>query len=177
MVVLTLENYQAMNPAQRKRVKREELQTLIDEHIADSDVATLREVIRDELKTQTAALENTMKTKYDARIKTVEDENERLKKENTEIKKAISEQQKFLERVSNEKNMDNIFISGIPNKMEIEDAEVEDNKVILNHILKFVNPDITADDYKILKNFDPREGHDRHSAKIRCVNQEVKGKI
>ena len=119
-MVLTIENYQAMNPGQRKRVKREELQTLIDEHIADSDVATLREVIREELKTQTAALEKTMKTKYDSRINSVEDENERLKKENVEIKKAISEQQKFLERLSNEKNMDNIFISGIPNEMDVD---------------------------------------------------------
>ena len=168
---------QEMNLAQRKRVKREELQTLIDEHIADSDVATLREVIRDELKTQTVALENTMKTKYDARIKAVEDENDRLKKENVEIKKAISDQQKFLERLSNEKNMDNIFVSGIPNKMNIADVQVDDSKVILKHILKFVNPDIVVDDYNILKNFDPREGHDRHSAKIKCANQEVKGKI
>ena len=89
-MVLRLENYQGMNPTQRKRVKREELQTLIDEHIADTDIASLREVIRDELKTQTEAIENTLKTKYDARIKGVEEENERLKKENTEIRKAIS---------------------------------------------------------------------------------------
>ena len=176
-MVLTLENYQALNVSQRKKVKREELQTLIDDHIADSDVATLRGVIRDELKAQTAALEKTLKTKYDSRIKAVEDENDRLKKENAEIKKAISEQQKFLERLGNEKNMDNIFISGIPNAMEIDDEQVNDHKVILNHILHFVNPGIADDDYKILKNFDPREGHDRHSAKIKCVSQEVKGKI
>ena len=79
-----------MNPTQRKLVKREALQTLIDEHIADTDVASLREIIREKLKTQRAAIENTLKTKYDARIKEVEEGNERLKKENTEIRKAIS---------------------------------------------------------------------------------------
>ena len=145
-MVLTLENYQAMNPSQRKGVKRGELQTLIDEHIADTNVATLRDVIREELRTQTAALEKTLKTKYDARIKSVEDENEKLRKENTEIKSAICEQQKFLERLSNEKNMDNIFISGIPNEMDMDGEQTNDNKVILNHILQFVNPGIVDDD-------------------------------
>ena len=47
--------------------------------------------------------------------------------------------------------MDNIFISGIPNEMEIGDQDVNDNKKILHHILNFVNPGITDNDYKILK--------------------------
>ena len=123
-MVLTLEDYGAMSVAARmRRVKREELQQLVDDQIIDTDVATLRSVIREELQTQTTVLENAIKLKYDGKIKAVEEENSRLKKENTEIKKAVSEQQKFLERLRSEKNMDNIFISGIPNEMTISETE------------------------------------------------------
>ena len=166
-----------MSVAQRKCIKREELQQLIDDQIIDTDAATLRGIIREELQTQTTVLENTIKLKYDGKIKAVEEENSRLKKENTEIKKAVSEQQKFLERLRSEKNMDNIFISGIPNKMVINELETNDANLIVGHILKYVSPDLTPENYKILKNFEPREGHDRHSTKIKCSDQGVKKKI
>ena len=34
-MVLTLESCQAMNASQKKKVKRDELQTLLDEHLSD----------------------------------------------------------------------------------------------------------------------------------------------
>ena len=37
-----------------------------------------------------------------------------------------------------------------------------------------MNPGINQDDYKILKNFDVREGYDRHSAKIRVEDVSTK---
>ena len=177
-MTLTLESYQTMNQTQRKRLKRDELQQLVDDQLNEAgDVATLRGVIRDELKKQTTELETTLKAKYDAKIKTVEEENDRLNKENQEIKAAVSEQQKFLERFRSEKNMDNIFISGVPVEMAIDNATVNDGNVIVDHLLRYVSPDITPESYKILKNFEPREGYTRHSTKVKCSDQAVKKKI
>ena len=174
----TLENYQAMTIAQRNRLKRDELKQLVDDQLNEAgDIATLRGVIRDELQKQTSALETALKAKYDSRIKAVEDENDRLKKENAEIKKAVSEQQRFLERVCSEKNMDNIFISGIPIELEIDDNSVDDANTILHHVLKFVDASITPQNYKILKNFEPREGNTMHSAKVKCADQTIKKKV
>ena len=76
----------------------------------------------------------------------------------------------------NKKNANNIFMTGIPNKMNIDGADVTDPKVIIKHVLTFVNPQIQPEDYKILKSFEPREGHDRHSAKICCTENNIKKK-
>ena len=175
-MVLTWEEYHGMNATQRKNVKRPELQLLIDEQMNADNPATIRGIIRDELKTQIDSLEKKITKKYDKKIKDVEDENDRLKKENLEIKAAVSEQQKFLERLRSKENANNIFMSGLPNQMDIDGANIDDAKVIINHVLKFVNPAIKPEDYKILKSFEPREGHDRHSAKICCTGQNVKKK-
>ena len=70
-----------MTPTQRKQVKRAELQQLIDEH-SDNDTASIRGIIRNELAAQIRALEKKIADKYNKKIKDVEDENDRLKKEN-----------------------------------------------------------------------------------------------
>lgn len=176
-MVLTFEDYHKLNATQRTKVKRGDLQQLLDEHINADNANSIRGIIREELKAIEVNMEKKLTTKYDKKIKDVEDENERLKKENSEIKAAISEQQKFLERVRSEKTAPNIFISGIPNNLEMEGNNMSDAKVILNHILKFLNPDIQPNDYKILKNFEPREGNERHSAKISCSSLTMKKKI
>ena len=173
-MVLTFEDYHNLTATQRTKVKRGDLQQLLDEHINADNANSIRGIIREELTTIVEKVEKKLTTKYDKKIKDVEDENERLKKENSEIKAAISEQQKFLERIRSEKNAPNIFISGIPNDLEIEGDNATDASVILNHILKFVKPDIQPNDFKILKNFEPREGNDRHSAKISCSSPNVK---
>ena len=176
-MVLTFEDYHKLTATQRAKVKSSELQQLLDEHIDADNANSMRGIIREELATIAAGVEKKINEKYDKKIKDVEDENERLKKENSEIKAVISEQQKFLERIRSEKNAANIFISGIPNGMDIGGNNVNDAGVIVNHILKFVNPEIQPNDYKILKNFEPREGNDRHSAKISCSSPNIKKKI
>lgn len=176
-MVLTFEDYHKLNPTQRTKVKRADLQQLLDEHINADNANSIRGIIREELKTIAAGVEKKITEKYDKKIQDVEEENERLKKENSEIKAAISEQQKFLERIRGEKNATNIFISGIPNEMDVNDVIVNNPSTIVNHILKFLKPNIEPDDYKILKNFEPREGNDRHSAKISCSSLDIKKDI
>ena len=139
--------------------------------------------MRDELTYQIGELKKTIVGEFDQRIKDAENENERLKKENLEIKSAISAQQKFLERIRSEKTANHIFMSGIPMKMNIihpeteEEIESDDANSIITHILKFVNPNIKPEDFKILKSFNPRKGQDRHSAKILCSSNNIKKNI
>ena len=88
------------------------------------------------------------------------------------------EQQKLLERLRSEDTKNNIFISGIPNEItKDDDTLTSDHKEIINYILTFVKPDIEEENYKILKNFEPRDGNDRHSAKIVVLKDGLKKKI
>ena len=97
------------------------------------------------------------------------------------------EQQKFLERIQKENNKDKIFISGIPailkNDMsdvaenDGEDEVVDDHERIIHHILNFVHPGINKESYNIIKNFEPKVGHTRHSAKISVEDKAIRTNI
>ena len=60
--------------------------------------------------------------------------------------------------------------------MEADDGddEIGDPGLITNKILKYVLPDISKNDYKIMKSFEPREGNTSHSAKLSIYKEEVK---
>ena len=96
MSVITLEDYQKLSATQRTKVKRAELQQLIDEHIDADNANSIRGIIRDELATSIAGMEKKIVDKYDKKIKDVEEENDRLKKGNAKIKAALSSSKSFL---------------------------------------------------------------------------------
>ena len=184
---LTIEQYHGYNAAQRKKVKRDELQAILDEHLnTDGNIASLRGIIRDELNTKFETMKTEISTSIKAQIKTVADENKRLSEENASIKKVLQEQQKCLERTRKEETKNNIFISGIPAILNqdlsaVADAAdenaVNDHEKIIQHVLNFVYPGIEKEHYKILISFDTKENYTRHSAKIRVENTETKTKI
>ena len=102
------------------------------------------------------------------------------------IKKTLNEQQKYLERMRREETKGNLFISGIPNELNLDMSDLpedgaDENKKrkdpvkIIQHVLQFVNPAMTPAKYDILKNFDAKDGYSRHSAKIRV--KEIADKI
>ena len=176
------------NAAQRKKVLRGDLQQLLDEHLdTEGSVAFIRGIIREELNTKFDTLKKDLTKTIDNKVKTLTDENQKLMRENTMIKKVVSEQQKCLERLQRNDSKNNIFISGIPNKVNTDMETVPDDNTaedvvdspeeIIHHILTFLHPAITNDCYKIVKNFDAREGYTRHSAKITVAAQETKAKI
>ena len=68
-------------------------------------------------------------------------------------------------------------MSGVPTTLEINNNMVEDANAIVHHVLSYVNPEITPQNYKILKHFEPREGHNRHSTKVKYADQNIKKKI
>ena len=68
MVQTTMEEYQKMSAAQRKHIRRNDLQAILDEHVnSDGDINTIRGIIREELDTKFEALEKKLTTKYDAK--------------------------------------------------------------------------------------------------------------
>ena len=179
---LTLEEYNSKNAAGRKKVKRDELQAILDEFLNTDagNVTSNRGIIRDELNTKLTEIKDNLMQVINTKFNSLKAENEAITQENQLFKKALSEQQLCLERLQKEQNINNIFVSGLPNALtrdmskcppEDEDTVigdiVDDHTVILQHVLEFVHPGIAATDYKILKNFDPREGYSRHSAKIK----------
>ena len=184
-MVLTIEEYCGYNASQRKRVKRDELQVILDEHLQTDggNVTSLRGIIREELSTKLEAMKAELSNLVKSEVKTVTDENIRLAQENVTMKKVLSEQQRFLERTRREETKNNLFISGIPNAVKpnfLDTAEMEDENAVTNHVdiihhvLNFVKPNIQKEDYKILFNFDAKETHTRHSAKIRVENFDTK---
>ena len=93
------------------------------------------------------------------------------------LKKVVAEQQNFLETLRNDRTKNNLFISGIPMEAEINGTNMADPKAMLNHILKFVHPGIKDEDFRIIKTFEPREGHTRHSMKVLVNDLGAKKKI
>ena len=187
-MVLTIESYCAFNASQRKKVKRDELQAMLDEHLQTDggNVASIRGVIREELDTKLAAMKTEFSNRIKAEVKTVADENKRLAVENAAIKKVLLEHQKFLERSRKDETKNNIFLSGIPNAVQPDFTDittaddqnaVTDHAEIIQHVLNFVSPGIRKENYKILVNFNAKENHTRHSAKIQVDDYNTKSKI
>ena len=168
-----------LTPAQRKtQVRKEKLlelleQQLTKQNVADVGVNELKTMITDAVKDSVAELKDEIK----GYRKEVDDLKKQLKTEEDEIKtlkKVISDQQRFLETVKKDKVKDNIFISGVPNSMDIGGTNVDDNDEIILEVLSFVDPNISVDDYRIIKNFEPRDGLPRHSCLLGFTNIDAK---
>ena len=86
------------------------------------------------------------------------------------------EQQKSLERIHKDRTRKNVFITGIPNTMAADDGddEIDGPVLITNKFLKYVLPEISKNDYKIMKSFEPREGNTSHSAKLSIYRKRSK---
>ena len=88
---LTIEQYHKATAAQRKKIKRDELQTILDEHLnTDGNFNSLRGILREELTTQLKDIKDDLTRTIDAKIKTFADENEKLLSENKAIKNSSS---------------------------------------------------------------------------------------
>ena len=71
-MTLTTEQCHGYNAAQRKKVKRDDLQAMLDEHLnTDGNVASLRGVIRDELNVKFEEFKTEVSRTIDTKIKPV----------------------------------------------------------------------------------------------------------
>ena len=124
-MTLNIGQYHKFNVVQRKRVKRDELQSLLDEHLnTEGNGNSIHGIICDKLDTNLTQLKTDLNKSIDIKIKTLTEESTKLLEENKTFKAVIAEQQKCKERMPKQKSKNNIFISGIPNVQNNEHKPV-----------------------------------------------------
>lgn len=148
----------------------------------------------DNFNADLAAIKNDLsgvKNSLDDAVKNIEDQQKEIDEVRTELvekteeikmlKKIIGEQQKTLERINGEKKANNVFITGIPKILYIAGetgapdepgTTLTESKDIIQHILKMVHPPVTANDYDIIKDFECKPGHSRHSMLLRFKDDQ-----
>ena len=178
---VSMEEYLKLNSAQRKNVKKAKLFELLElqltkQNVSDVGVNELREIISDVVKDAVVELKDEING-YRQEVSDLKDQLKDATNETNILKKVVSEQQKFLEWLKRDKVKDNIFISGIPNTLDIGGDNTEDNDKIVHHILTFVEPNIVDGDYRVIKNFEPRQGYLRHSCLLGFTNTNAKKNI
>ena len=166
-----------MNPSQRKQIRRNDLQALLDEHIQEGEVNSIRGIIREELDSKFDTLKKELTKSFDTKIKKVSDDLANIVLESNTLKKVVLQQQHFLENIRKERTKENIFVSGIPNTLTIDDEPNDDPNVKLRKVMNLVCPNLEEDAYEVLVNFEPKEGYSNHSAKIRAKNISTKTEI
>ena len=148
----------------------------------------------DDFNSRQAKVENAL-TNHASKIKVLEANYELLKKELQEmtslkddlqaliddkpkIGKVINEQQKCLERLHRAEIKNNVFITGIPNKLNLNDnSETDDNNVIIKSLFNTVANDVSEENYKIIKTFEGQPGNSRHSALVKFTDPRLKDRI
>lgn len=181
-MALTIEAYHGFSATERKKVKRDMLQKLLDEHLdTEGTVNSIRGIMREELDTKLDSVKKDLYAKIDTKFNFLKAENDKITQENTLIKKILREQQTCLERLQKEQNKNNLFVTGIPNSITTDILGTPETIVsaddVLHHVLNFVYPGIEVESYKVLKHFDPREGQERHSTKIVVHESELRSNI
>ena len=82
---LTIEEYHGYNAVQRKKIKRDVLQTLQDEHLnGEENVNSIRGVIREELDTKFEVLKTELSTAFNLKYDNLKKDNEKLTREITQ---------------------------------------------------------------------------------------------
>ena len=103
-----------MTTSQRKKLKRDEIETILDE-VIDNDMSgeTIKGVIAKTINENLDEKFETFKTQYinnhKHEMSQMNDTMESLRNENNMIKKAVVEQQKFLEHLRRDKNKNNVL--------------------------------------------------------------------
>ena len=176
---ITIDEYVNLSPAERKKVKKEKVHELLDEQVKrrnlphDGDLKTLiSEAVREAMTTVHDDVKG-----LQTEVTVMREELKVVKDERNQMKKVISEQQKYLETIRRDRTKDNVFISGIPNSLDIDGVNTTENDKIVSHILSFVEPTIVAGNYRCIKAFAPREGLPRHSCLIGFNDPDAKKKV
>ena len=167
--MLTLERYGRLTPREKRNVLKKDLEKLIDDQLAllNNDPNEIRNVI-------TNAINEAIDKKFEQISNELSEESKRISEENVILRKVITEQQKCLERLCNDKNKSNVFKSGIPVQLKTENGILNNPETIIKYIITSVAHGVNNNDYKIMKTFQPREGHTQHSTKLFFTSDESK---
>ena len=178
----TLAQYQKMSAAQKKKLKRDDLERLLDDSL-DTDVSTsslrdmIKETISQTIDEKLNVVKEQLRSELNGDIVSMQTSVQTLQSENNLLKRVMGEQQRFLEQIRSDKTKENAFVTGLPCTMTINETESTDVKAIVHAALKVADPNITTESFEILKSFDAREGKTRHSVKLKFRDLETKGKV
>ena len=150
-----------MSKDDKRRVNKVELEKLIESHLAlmANDPNELRNVI-------TNTINLAIDKKFEQFSRDTFEDFEKLKNGNNTIRKAVCEQQKFLENLHRERVRNHVFMTGIPNELEILGEIKKDSKTIIHNIFQIVNENVSQDDYEVVKSSKSKPFSTKHSAKI-----------
>ena len=181
MSEVSMEQYAAMNSTQRGKITKAQLANLLNSQIGQPTMLpedTLRNIIKDTIdRSIEEKIPNDfiktiadMKSHFEDKIKTLEDDNRILKK-------TILEQQKYLEGMRREKTKCNVFVTGIPVSLKVDNEVITDKKEIISQVFKIVNDNISSERYEVTKIFEPLDNRKNHSAKVTFKDFESKKAI
>ena len=181
---ITVEEYMALTVAQKKLVKKDKVQSMLDDQLQERNLndANLKRLITDTITKSIEAVKKDLKEELGAEINELREQIDKAEQEIKSFKKVITEQQKFMESSKRDKMRNKVFMAGIPNELNIKDDD--DNEVTLNeqtdiilHILSYVEPNINQTKYKIIRKIRPKEGFTRHSCLLEFNDSAVKDSL
>lgn len=169
----TIVEFTQMTQTQKNAIRKHDLLNLLEfqtSQVPNIATETLKDIVT---QCMVQVLEERLPTDLVHTIEEVKTLREELDAKTNEIKtlkKVIEEHQKFIENSNNEKKAKNVFITGVP----IKYLDKTDSKNVIQSILSEVDPDISVDDYTIVKDFDCKPGNTRHSMLIKFNDIEKK---
>ena len=170
MTTLTIADFTDMTPAQKARINKPDLLSLLESQTTQTEnisTNSLKDIVTECM--QRVIDERLPKDLVETldEVKTLRTELNEKTEEIKTLKKVIGEHQKVIESVQREKKANNVFVSGLPQTIDSDDEVLEDSSKVLQHVLTAVHPTVTPDDYVIVKDFDIAPGNTRHSMLIR----------
>ena len=129
-LIYTLDEYAQLSETQKKKINKDELRNIVDNQltIINNNPEDIRNII-------TNMINEAIDKKFKQLYVDLKAENKRISDDNITLLKAITEQQKCLERLCNDSTKTNVFITGIPNDLYIENNLVNDSDIVIYWIL------------------------------------------
>ena len=174
---ITVDEYVNLTAGQKKLVKKDKVQSLLDDQARNLNNESLKKLITDTITLSIEAIKKELKEELQAEIKELREKVDKADDETKILKKVIVEQQKFLEGAKREKMQSKVFMSGIPEELSIDEEDPVTGAGIIPRILSFVEPNINDGDYKVVRTFPAKEGFTRHCCLLEFKDRKVKEEL
>lgn len=181
MSITTIEQYSALPVSRRKKLNKDELMVILESQIGSPALVpedTFRNILKDTIDRSLDDKILEFNNMIDEATGPLKSDIETLKKDNKVLKQIISEQQKFIESIKRDTIKDNVYITGLPKTMAIEDNQIlNDRSEMIHKIFSSLNSELIKEEYEIAKIFDPKEGYTNYTALVKFKSSDSKKKL
>ena len=142
---ISLGEYLNLSPAQKKNVKKERVQQLLDEQLQQRNLSdeNLKKLITDTITKSIESLRMEITQELKTEIKDLQERVEVAEEEMNVLKKVA------VEMTKRNAMKGKVFVSGIPGSLTLDNEDqLDDGAAILLRILTYVQPTLTANDFK-----------------------------